>query len=1559
MHTTHTHTSDNVVLEHVVYSPVLAPLAASTQCHANVISNTREAVLALVCARSCGMLDAQTYKKQIHTLSQLQSNLANGESYQLVSRASHATNPYVVLEFLFDTGSSAHITNNMSNYVPGSVRQCNVSVCGISKDNQLHPMRATTCGDVVYRVSKSKSVVIRDVLYLPSAVLSASDNTEGTVTVLVSGAKFVSECNLGLHFVAGGEVVEFTDPDRSVVGTFISHAPGLYVDNNLNNNNNNILDRESVLHQCASTMLRAMRNSVKTEKNKTKRTKSESEQNKTKSEIDKYTESKSDVKREQNKTKSEIDTENEKKNTYNDTNVDRYKEKIDRRRKAKENSKRKMQKMRKNNKEKQSVQKKSKLSVKQRAKLAELLHKRMHFGKTQPTIDALKRAYGDDVANLCDDEWDACDACNWAKAKFKPCPKSSHRKATRIGERLHFDVFTSPWRSDTGCKYLLVVVDEYSSYVWAFGMRKKSQTMNMMQILMRQIEKKMRQKVDFVDCIVKEDKENGIEMLRCDNAGENILKEMRGWCAERGTKIETTIPHTPYQNGLAERVGGVVWKGGASFRYGGNLPNEEWLRCCLAYVHVRNRLPSRGGPTTKLTPYEIFNDIEISQGELLDHLRVIGCLCFVTIPLNTRVGKPKLSYRAVMLGYSDHAGQKGYVVRNLSTGKIEAAAYNQVRFYEHKFVYPPSPDYDEWLKKSIKRRDNGIVMPNLRHSESDASDEGSCEEISSSASESDSTSDNESEESDDDHEYEPNDYKYKKRDVTDMSDIEEISEFEEEGKYTNTEKNSSIKDVNKSNELKYENDDIENEDMDNLRRMEMGEAAGPPPLSPYQMRSCLSDESRLSSSPALPASTECAGDVEDCQESSGSDDTGKDRYEVDSIKAYRRVGRKRNRREYLTVWVGGETTWEPPQSFKIDNSTYLDVYNDFKKLVDANEVSEYDETRDASVDWGENAPGLGQEESQSATAASGNNSTLDEDAMMAIAKRINVLSLIVKSGIEVPANRKRALDSSYWPQFAEAEREEIRAFNELDVWELVPKPRDANVVGTRWVYDVKVDEHGNVSRYKARLVAQGFSQKQGIDFTETFAPTMHIKTARVLLSLAARHGLEVLQYDVSTAFLHASLKETVYVKQPPGHVEKGKENWVYRLNKAMYGLKNAPKAYSDHFMSVLASLGFKQSSKDECLWTLKRGSSFIHYLFHVDDILCVSNDNSLRDVMFVALERVLRIRNEGPVKLFLGMVINREDDGSFTLSQKQYIEKLAETFCVTPDTKPVDTPAALNHKLTLDMLPKTEEEKKNAAKLPYRELVGSLIYVTKTRPDVAYDVSDVARFMSDWGKEHFTAALRILKYLYATRDRTLLISPNSEPISLSVYCDANYGDDRDSGEEINDKWKSQGGYLMLLNNNLVSWRSRRHKSRCYSSMEAEYMEASEAAKEVLWFRALLMDLGYEFTKPTLIYEDNKACIAFSKNNTSHDRTKHIDIRAYALRDHVRDGHIEVVHVETKHQLADMLTKTQLKKTFLQHRDKIFAGETTPPQYMKGGACKSMCACLSCFVGGAEVVVSEE
>ena len=552
--------------------------------------------------------------------------------------------------------------------------------------------------------------------------------------------------------------------------------------------------------------------------------------------------------------------------------------------------------------------------------------------------------------------------------------------------------------------------------------------------------------------------------------------------------------------------------------------------------------------------------------------------------------------------------------------------------------------------------------------------------------------------------------------------------------------------------------------------------------------------------------------------------------------------------------------------------------------------------------------------SDSGEAAGGESAsvTLDDDIqndmLNAMSNRIRILKTIIKGGIEVPQNRRQALKSALWSDFSKAEHVEIDAFSDLDVWELVDRPSNANVVGVRWVYDVKVDEFGVVQRYKARLVAQGFSQKEGIDYNETFAPTMHVKTARMLLAIAARDNVRVRQYDVSTAFLHADLAETVYVRQPEGHVVKGKERKVYRLKKAMYGLKNAPKAYSDHFMGILAQLGFTQSKKDECLWFFKRGKSYVYYLFHVDDIMVVSNNDGMKEMFLNELQKRLKIRDEGDISMFLAMKIDRKDDGSYTMSQSHYIERMAEKFNVNDNTKCVETPTVYGSMLNGDMCPATSDEKIDAAKLPYQSLVGGLIYVAKTRPDVSFAISDVARFMSCWGAKHFKAALRILMYLYHTRDKCIHIKPDKNDFLLSAFSDANWCDPRDGGDVVDDKYKPQYGFVVFVSGVPVAWTSRRMQSRARSSMESEYYAADETCKEVLFWRDLLDEIGHKQTKPTQIYEDNMACIAYSKNNTCHARTKHIDNRAYILRDHVRDGMIELLHVDTNCQLADMMTK---------------------------------------------------
>ena len=548
-----------------------------------------------------------------------------------------------------------------------------------------------------------------------------------------------------------------------------------------------------------------------------------------------------------------------------------------------------------------------------------------------------------------------------------------------------------------------------------------------------------------------------------------------------------------------------------------------------------------------------------------------------------------------------------------------------------------------------------------------------------------------------------------------------------------------------------------------------------------------------------------------------------------------------------------------------------------------------------------------------------------------------------KGGVKIPQSSRNLDKRPDFKQWKGAMDVEWQAFQDKDVLEPVlrSEAKGKNIVGVRWVYDLKLDkDQQTILKYKARLVARGFTQKYGVDYDDVFAPTMNIKTMRILLAIAARDNVNVLQYDVSAAFLHAKLEHDVYIEQPEGYDDPRypRDKYIYKLKRAMYGLKNAGYEWSKHFMNILRNLGFVQNTKDDCLWTFRKGTSYIHYLFHVDDIMAVSNDNKLRDSMYEDVKKQVDIRNEGELSMFLGMNIMRMDDGSFTIDQSKYIEKIANRFGIN-DSKHMKkrrTPGDFGKKLTLEQLPETLEDKKDAMKYDMPALVGALIYTIRTRFDVSYAISDVSRFMSKWGVEHYKHAIRILEYLYQTRDMKIKINSNymKDELKLTLYVDANYGDDREHTER-DDKWKSQGGYVLFLGGALVSWVSRRHHIRVLSSMESEYIEASDAAKEVIWARQLLHELGYTQHEPTTIYEDNTACINFCKIGRISERTKHIDIKKYYLKEKQKQKLIEMIHVKTDRQLADMMTKYILVNSFVTMRDIIFNGIDDHDKYVNG------------------------
>ena len=326
--------------------------------------------------------------------------------------------------------------------------------------------------------------------------------------------------------------------------------------------------------------------------------------------------------------------------------------------------------------------------------------------------------------------------------------------------------------------------------------------------------------------------------------------------------------------------------------------------------------------------------------------------------------------------------------------------------------------------------------------------------------------------------------------------------------------------------------------------------------------------------------------------------------------------------------------------------------------------------------------------------------------------------------------------ASKFPQWREAMASEFAALQRQHTWQLVPPSSDQNVVGCRWVYKIKRNSDGSVSRYKAHLVTKGFHQQAGVDFAETFSPVVKPPTVRIILSLAAQNQWSLRQLDVSNAFLHGLLKETVFMAQPLGFVNSSLPSHVCHLHKSLYGLKQAPRAWFERFTSHLLTLGFKASVADASLFILSHKSVTIYLLLYVDDIIITGNNSSAVSNIISQLSTTFELKDLGPLRYFLELQIDYKK-GGFFFHQRKYLTDLLHKFTVT-DCKAASTPIA-----TTPLLTSTSTEFLSDP-TPYRNLVGTLQYATFTRPDITFVVNRVCQFMHKPSPAHLVAAKRIL-----------------------------------------------------------------------------------------------------------------------------------------------------------------------------------------------------------------------
>jgi hypothetical protein len=462
-----------------------------------------------------------------------------------------------------------------------------------------------------------------------------------------------------------------------------------------------------------------------------------------------------------------------------------------------------------------------------------------------------------------------------------------------------------------------------------------------------------------------------------------------------------------------------------------------------------------------------------------------------------------------------------------------------------------------------------------------------------------------------------------------------------------------------------------------------------------------------------------------------------------------------------------------------------------------------------------------------------------------------------------PATLEDALQSPDAEKWKCAMEEEICAHTENKTWTLCDVPENKKAIKCKWVFKAKLKSDGKIERYKARLVVKGCSQKSGIDYEETYSPVVRYTSIRLLVALAAKYNLDIDQMDVTTAFLHPELKVEVYMELPEGHRLNGE---TCRLNKSIYGLKQASRAWNKKLDKQLKEFGFSQSSFDPCVYFKITNGKILIIAVYVDDLLLLSNDSKEKRKLKLNLMKGL-----GEAHYCLGIRIQRDrKNGVITLDQQKYIEQVLARFNMS-GCNGVCTPMDPNQDLFNDeLLPATQKEQEEANSYPYQEAIGSIMYAAQgTRPDITFAVGALSRFNNSHGKAHWNAVKRILRYLRHTVNRKLTYRKDSAD-ELCGFSDSDWGGDKSD-------YKSTTGYVFLLSGAAVSWIAKKQPTVAKSTTEAEYMALSMAASEAIWIKGLYRELVVNAPATIRIYCDNKGAIDLARNPGYRPKTKHIAV----------------------------------------------------------------------------------
>jgi len=494
-----------------------------------------------------------------------------------------------------------------------------------------------------------------------------------------------------------------------------------------------------------------------------------------------------------------------------------------------------------------------------------------------------------------------------------------------------------------------------------------------------------------------------------------------------------------------------------------------------------------------------------------------------------------------------------------------------------------------------------------------------------------------------------------------------------------------------------------------------------------------------------------------------------------------------------------------------------------------------------------------------------------------------------------PASWKEAMrsaDSHEWEQAANEEMESLRA---CGVYELVPRTQaKGRTLSNKWVFKIKRHADGSIERYKARVVARGFEQIAGVDYGETFAPVAKFQSIRLLLALAAKYDLELHQMDVKTAFLYGLLDEVVYMEQPEGYADDS--TMVWRLQRSLYGLKQSPRAWYRELDAFLKSLGFRRTISDQSIYVRLDTGGLIIVGVYVDDLTIAAERKDTLAAFKSSMSARYSMKDLGDIHFILGLQVRR-NRGTRTLhlSQEQYVRAVLARFgmdACKPAKSPLPTKCVLTKRMEGEVAVNPQQ---------YLKAIGSLMYaMLGTRPDLAFAIGLLARFSSDPSEAHWNSVVHIFRYLVHTQELGITFAPGLD--ELEGFTDADFATSDPERRRVT------SGYVFKLWGGAISYQSKRQPSVTLATGDAEYIALSQAAREMMWLRSLLYELGFNPSGPTTIFCDNQAAIAIAKNPVAHTRSKQIDIRFHYVRELVERNVLHAQYTPTSTMLADGLTK---------------------------------------------------